>query len=310
MKISAIILNYLTYDKTISCIHDLQSESILINHIIIIDNNSNNNSIGNIHDYLCRNNLENVILDTNKDLITQKYILYQNPVNSGYACGNNIGIEIALNLKSDYILILNNDVRVLPNAIKQLVEFTASKKNIGCVGPIIQEGETYDFNFARNRLKWFDHFLLSGIVKKIKFPKIILKHHFIAFNSIPDIPFKVDMISGSCMLFPASVLKTINGFDINTFLYYEEAIICEKLRAKNLETFVIPTSKVIHEHAASIKQVKPTIILKFSLKSQYYYLNKVRFYPSIICHIIMTGQYLTYFGVLISNTFFRNENSH
>jgi len=70
------------------------------------------------------------------------------------------------------------------------------------------------------------------------------------------------MISGSCMLFPAEVLQKIEGFDINTFLYYEEAIIAEKLNKLNLKTFVIPSCTVEHEHAGSTKRIKSTIILK------------------------------------------------
>ena len=303
MKLSIVILNYLTFDKTISCLESLQYESEIIDHVIIVDNDSNNNSVNKISSYLNNKKQEVCLLENLESIPNKKHLLYSNAQNSGYAQGNNIGINIALKLNSNYILILNNDVKMYPEAIEKLINFMSKKDRVGCVGPIIKEGDSYDYNFARQRLKWYDHFFLSGIIKRVFPQSIILKHHFIAYNKIPNKPFRVDMISGSCMLFSSSALNAIDGFDPNTFLYYEEAIISEKLRENKLETFVIPSSQIEHEHAGSIKRVKPSKILKYSLQSQFYYLHKIRHYNKIIAHFIMSGQYLTYVLVLLINNF-------
>jgi GT2 family glycosyltransferase len=309
MKLSIVILNYLTYDKTISCVESLGLDSKLINHIIIVDNSSNNSSLEEISNFFVKQGFDFEYLKEINSIATKKYILFQNETNSGFAKGNNIGIDIALNCNSDYILILNNDVQIHEEAISNLLEFINDKSDVGCVGPVIREGMSYDFNFARKRLKWFDHFLLSGIVKSLS-PKLFLKHHFVSYNKIPEYPFEVDMISGSCMLFPSSVLKEINGFDKNTFLYFEEAIITEKLLKINKKTYVVPTSIIEHEHAGSIKKITPTKIFKHGMDSQFYYLNKIRGYNSFFTRFIMIGQYITFFIILIRTKTRKNENSY
>ena len=298
MKLSIVILNYLTYQKTISCIDSLEYDSEVIDHIIIVDNASNNNSLSEINQFLKEKKLKSNYNSSIKDEKKEKFILMQSEDNIGYAKGNNLGISMALDCESDYILILNNDVKIYKGAVKQLLSFMMKTENAGCTGPIVKEGASYDYNYARKRLKWYDHFLLSGIIS-LFLPKKLLKHHFISYKKIPKLPYVVDMISGSCMLFKASVLKEIHGFDVNTFLYYEEAIICERLKKINSKTYVVPQSEIEHEHAGSTKMIKSTKIIKHSMNSQLYYLTRVRKYPVFIAHIIMLGQYLTYFLIFI-----------
>jgi hypothetical protein len=307
MKLSIVILNYLTFDKTISCIESLELNAGSIDHIIIVDNASNNSSLEEISSFLEKQKLEQETVKSIDYKGTKKYLLYQNDNNSGYAQGNNAGINIAFNCGSDYILILNNDVKIYKGAINNLLEFISIKTDIGCVGPVIKEGLSYDYNYARKRLKWYDHILLSGIVKLVM-PKGLLKHHFISYNKVPEKPFEADMISGSCMLFSALVLNEIGCFDSNTFLYYEEAIITEKLIKINKKTYVVPSSVIEHEHAGSIKKMVPTNIFKHSLNSQFYYLNTIRGYNSFISRFIMLTQYLTFIFILLRSKSTSNEN--
>ena len=302
MKTSVVILNYKTYSKTISCIESLISINDHIDRIIIIDNNSENESLKHISEYLSDCQLEWKYYNSITDDSTT-FILHQNIHNSGYAKGNNIGIGIACAYSSDFILIMNNDIVVNKNAVNHLIDFYKSQKGVGCLGPLVKEGSGYDINFARKRLQWYDHFLLSGIMKKILPAKLFLRHHFISYQGIPNHAFEVDTISGSAMLFHSDVLRKIEGFDENTFLYYEEAIITEKLREHNLKTWVVPQSTMIHEHAGSTKMVASSKILKHSLNSQYYYLNSIRKYNPILSHTLMIGQYLTFLLIKIRGLF-------
>ncbi len=272
-----------------------------IEHIIIVDNASGNCSLEKIINFLKNADQEYELVETLNPRTKKRVLLHQNHTNSGYAQGNNIGIQIAQNCNSSHILILNNDVKVFPDTISNMASFISNNSYAACIGPVVREGNSFDYNFARKRLKWFDHFLLSGIMKKLLPFKKIRKHHFIAYKEFPKSPFKVDMISGSFMLFSADVLEKIGGFDPNTFLFYEEAIICEKLRNLGLETYIVPSSIVLHEHAGTIRQVHSTKILKYSLDSQFYYLNDIRKYPALVSHLLMFGQYLTFLIVLLTN---------
>lgn len=295
MRTSVIILNYKTFEKTIDCVKSLANDKELIDHIIIIDNGSGNNSLKKIQTFLSSTNRKFENLDSFQEIPEKRYILYQNHQNQGYARGNNIGIKIALNAKSDYMLIINNDIKIYPDAIFNMLSFIQKNTQAGCVGPIIKEGPSYDYNFARRKMRWYDYFLLSGIGKKILPFKNLMKHHYFAYANLPSKNFEVDIISGSCMFFPAWVLKRTIGFDENTFLFYEEAIMSKRLEDLNLKTYVIVNSFVEHEHAGSIKKIQPSIVLKHSLNSQFYYLNTIRNYNILLTKFIMTGQYLTYY---------------
>jgi GT2 family glycosyltransferase len=184
-----------------------------------------------------------------------------------------------------------------------MINCLSQSEKIGCVGPVVQEDGHYDLNFARCRLKWYDHFLLSSVGRTLIPMKFPLKHHFIALRKMGEKPFRVDMISGACMLFRASAINMIGAFDENTFLYYEEAILSEKLRRQGLLTYVVPSGLVIHKHAAIIKRLPEANILRYGLKSQYYYLIRYRNHSRIVAHMIMSGDYLTYLIVSLGNIF-------
>jgi GT2 family glycosyltransferase len=303
MNISVVILNYINWEETLCCIESLQSEINLIKHIIVVDNFSGNNSLDKIDQSLKERNLKSEVIRSVEEQTDKTYILFQNSENGGYARGNNIGIKIATSQGAGYILILNSDVRITPNAVTEMMNCLTRSEEIGCVGPVVQEDDHYDLNFARYRLKWYDHLLLSGAGRIIIPMKLSLKHHFIGLKKMGEKPFQVDMISGACMLFRASAINMIGAFDENTFLYYEEAIICEKFRRLGLLTYVVPSGLVIHNHAASIKQLPKAKVLRYGLESQYYFLTKYKNHSRIVAHMIMSGDYLTYLIVSLNNLF-------
>lgn len=57
----------------------------------------------------------------------------RNPVNSGYAAGNNIGIRQA---RGDFVVLLNNDVVVTPGWLTRLLNHASGDPGCGIVGPM------------------------------------------------------------------------------------------------------------------------------------------------------------------------------
>ena len=87
-------------------------------------------------------NLELLAVDNQSDKETQKMLksyigkpntkVIFNPENYGFAKGNNVGMKRS---SGEYIILLNNDVRVTPGWIERLV-YHARDKNVGLVGPV------------------------------------------------------------------------------------------------------------------------------------------------------------------------------
>ena len=83
-KIGIILLNYCNYDLTIDCIESIKKSSYQNYEIIVIDNNSPDNSGKQL------SKLDNIrFLQMNENL--------------GFAAGNNRGIEVAISDGGEYV---------------------------------------------------------------------------------------------------------------------------------------------------------------------------------------------------------------
>jgi len=168
--VSIIILNWNGWEDTLECLESLYQINYSNYEIMVIDNGSEDNSIEKIRKY-CEGSLkvkspffeysnvnkslklfeydENDFIDLEivkeyKNLrAPDKLILLKNRKNYGYAEGNNIGIEFTLkNIKSDYVLILNNDTVVEQNFLNEMIEIAESNEKVGCVG-----SKVYYYNY-------------------------------------------------------------------------------------------------------------------------------------------------------------------
>ncbi|MCB0338633.1 MAG: glycosyltransferase family 2 protein [Bdellovibrionales bacterium] len=70
-----------------------------------------------------------------KEMYPEKIRVVSNPINLGFSAGHNQGIKRFLDSDADYILILNPDVALEPNAIRELVSVIADDENAGSVCP-------------------------------------------------------------------------------------------------------------------------------------------------------------------------------
>ena len=98
-KFTFVILHYLTMEDTIDCIESIRDKCRNFQYrIIVVDNASPNNS---------GRKLEKKYKD-DSDI---KVVV--NRENVGFARGNNIGFKIAKEDKSDFIILCNNDTKLL-----------------------------------------------------------------------------------------------------------------------------------------------------------------------------------------------------
>ena len=86
---------------------------------------------------------------------------------------------------------------------------------------------------------------------------------------------EVDCITGSFLIFRELCLKDVNLFDENTFLYYEEDIICKKIKEKGYKIVNVNSASYIHTESKSIsKELNLFQRKKILRESQKYYLKK------------------------------------
>ena len=251
MKTSIIILNYNDLETTREMIDQIKDYKV-INHIIIVDNCSTDNSYKELKKEE-KNNIEIIKTDNNK----------------GYAYGNNYGIKYAINkYKVDNIIISNPDIIVTENEIKELLN-QLKYNNVALIAPVINEHGILSKGW---KLPSFKEDLLSNInhfhkyaFKKMEYPE---KHYREKIS-------EVEVVKGCFFAIKASVIKDVDYFDEGTFLYYEENILGRKLKSKGYKSYVHNKVEVTHNLSISVNKsfnsLKKYKILK---QSQRYYEKK------------------------------------
>ena len=198
--------------------------------------------------------------------------------NLGYARGNNLGIRFLINKGVDNILVLNNDILLTNNFITPLADTLKSHPEIGLISPLLfKDDGSIDYNCCRRSptiksLIFESLQYLPGLKNVINKNYVLINKNSLSNNGL----IYCDIVSGSCIMARASTWQEINYFDENTFLYYEENILFEKLKHRNLKTALLTSVSVIHLGAVSVKKVTNVSILKIALDSLLYYLKSYR----------------------------------
>ena len=222
--VSIVVLNYKNYHDTIDCIDSIFQCKYINLNVIVVDNDSKNESV-----------------DILKKKYQNKIILIASKTNLGYAGGNNIGIRKAIELKSDYICVINNDTIVEKNFIERCISALDSDKNIGIVSPIVLEYNSDVIQSTGGKI-----FLNKGgseLINKGKNIKEITKDQ------------ECDFISGACMFFRKEMID-INGFlPESYFLFYEETEWCYKIKKKGFLIKSICSTFIQHKGSATIDSI-------------------------------------------------------
>ena len=291
-KVAIVVLNYLNYEDTIECLHSLDSVDYANVETIVVDNASNNESLQRIHQSLVARNVSHGLISEGDIMhcgqVPHTTILVQASHNRGYACGNNLGIRVALARKAEYVLVLNNDTVVERGFLEPLVNYAEAHDKVGAVGPrILQPTGCVSPVSARRRPTSGYYFFGLGI-GSILFPhnRWLQRHYYVGEDSF-ECPREVDILSGSCILFKADALRRIGLLDEGTFLFFEEFILHEQLRAQGLVSVVVPSSSIMHKHGHSTLRMSSRFILGVQRSSLRHYLRNHRHHSRFTVEALM-----------------------
>ena len=121
--LSIIILNWNAAADTIRCAQNIMGWQSLRPTVWVVDNGSVDGSAGKI------------------SRACPEVRLVSNPINEGYAGGNNRGLAEALATSEAPILLLNNDVIVAEEDVSLLLESLQANPHIGFIGPLLFDAE-------------------------------------------------------------------------------------------------------------------------------------------------------------------------
>jgi GT2 family glycosyltransferase len=222
----AIILNWNSFEETIALSKQLIEADYQNLRILVVDNHSTR---------------DNSAIYLQEAASSLGFKLICNNSNLGYAGGNNIGINKALDDQSDFIWILNPDIRVESDTLKKMIETAMSSDKIAGIGSRIC------FRTDKN-LIYSD----GGILTPEEGYKVTHLHNKMRLPIKGELELqKVDYINGSSILLNAKAVHSIGKFREDFFLYFEEAEWC--LRAKNAGWIMVTDTRAIVYHSPSSK---------------------------------------------------------
>jgi len=229
----AIMVNYNNAEDTQEAVQTLLSHNrSYINKIIIVDNNSTDNSVQILNEAY---------------LNEKKVIILKSAINKGFSYGNNIGIEYALdNLEFDFFLLINNDTISGPIVNEFCNFYIANKeKRIG-----ILTGKIYYYKEGKSNTIWFAggyynktrnsgyHIGMDEIDDKIK------------YNEVKEITF----VTGCLMFFSKGIIEKVGYLPDEYFLYIEDVDYSLKVQEKKYKLIYIPTACIWHKVGATTKR--------------------------------------------------------
>lgn len=248
-KLAFVIINYNDYKTTKRLLYNIKDYKI-IDKIYVVDNHSTDDSYENL-----------------KKLKIKRYEVIETPSNKGFAYALNIGAKKAIDdLGNVDIIFSNSDIIINSNEDLEDLKKTLDKRTIGLVGPVVVQNGKLNRGWHLPSPKNEILSNLPGIGKRFN-KKISYDDSYYKGDSS-----EVEVISFCFFLIKSEVLKEINYFDDNTFLYYEENITASKLKRTQYKTLINNNVTIIHDHSVSIdKSINYINKYKILKQSQMYF---------------------------------------
>ncbi len=227
LTISIVSYNSLNFLK--ECLDSiLRNPPALDYEIIVVDNASNDGTV----EFVKKNYPEVALISNNRNI--------------GFAAANNKSIEKS---HSKYVLLINSDCRVYEKSLDSLVEFMKKNPKIGIAGPkIVNSDGTIQLSCRRfpSLLNAAAHTILADI-----FPGNPFSKKYKLADICRDNPFRVDWVSGSCVIIRKEALEDTGVLDEKYFMYVEDLDICYRMWQENWEVYYYPQAEIMHHIAGS-----------------------------------------------------------
>lgn len=215
--ISIVIINYNAGELLCNCIDSIIKSNYTNYEIIIVDNNSTDQS-----HIKCKENNNQIRLIENKQ-------------NLGFCEGNNIGIKLAT---GEFIVTLNPDTLVKPNWLDELLK-AYEKFGDGLYQPKILAFDNELFESVGNMIQLFGFGYSKG--------------RGIKDTGQYEEPKEIGFASGACLFTKTSVIKKIGLFDPFIFLYLDDLDLGWRAQQLGIKSYYIPNSTILHAGSYNFK---------------------------------------------------------
>lgn len=161
----------------------------------------------------------------------------RNPQNYGFARANNQAAEIA---SGEYIAFLNNDTKVDPDWLIELLRPVYGSRDVICSGSKVLSFDGKNIDFAGGMINF------EGKGFQIDYGLPLEK-------DIHNIERYLPFVNGGAMLIQKDIFIKAGGFDEDFFAYYEDVDLGWRLWVLGYKVIFAPKSVVYHMHHGTSK---------------------------------------------------------
>jgi N-acetylglucosaminyl-diphospho-decaprenol L-rhamnosyltransferase len=220
--------------------------------------------------------VDNASVDSSVDVVAEfapAARAIRNDRNVGFARAVNQGIAAA---SAPLVLIMNPDCRLVAGALARLREVLGEHPRCAIAGPRILNPDGSVQGSARG-----DPDMLTGLfgrtgpLQRLMPALGAAKRNVVPLGAGAGPSSVVDWLSGACMLARRSALTEAGSFDERYFLYWEDADLCRRLRARGHHVRYVPDATAVHRVGHSSRTARAASVRAFHESAYLYYSTHV-----------------------------------
>lgn len=204
-------------------------------HITLVDN-------GSTDDSLCRL----------RRIEDPRVSLIESGANLGFSGGVNLALDSGRDKEFGYVLLLNNDATLAPDAVDELVKYMEEHPQVGIAGGVI-------LNEHDDNVQVFGGGHVHPLTGSCKRRNQV---------SSPD------YVSGAMMLIRRAVLDDVARLSEEYFMYWEDVAFSRRVAAAGWKIGVCETARARHKAMASIGANSPGYDYHFTRSATIFFLHE------------------------------------
>lgn len=207
--------------------------------------------------------VDNASVDGSQAMVRKRFPyvkLLENKKNLGFSKANNQALR---KVNGKYVLILNPDTLIQEDTLVILKKYLEEHEDAGAVGcKLINPDGSYQVASRRSfPTPWVAFSRILGLSKFFSKSKLFGRYNVTYLD--PDIECEIDVLPGSLIFVRRNVLKTIDYFDEDYFMYGEDIDLCYKIKQQGWKIYYTPGTKAIHYKGESTKKSEFSFVSNF-----------------------------------------------
>ncbi|MBF6611985.1 MAG: glycosyltransferase family 2 protein [Chloroflexi bacterium] len=309
--LAIIVVNYNTRELLAHCLRSVYASRTTIPfHLIVVDNSSSDGSAEMVRAAFPQATL--LLSDHNGGFgyannlalrwLARRRALPRTgtgaePVSaSGPQAGGQIASEVPeqgsspFTFPCDYILFLNPDTVLPPDALEVTVSFLEREESAGVVGPkVVKPDGSLDLACRRSFPTPLSSLArLTGLSKMFPHNRLVARYNLTYLSD--DQTAEVDSVMGAYMLLRAKALDEAGIFDERFFMYGEDLDLAYRIKARGWKVFYYPAVEVLHHKGASSRKQSERSIREFyRAMGIFYHKHYARRYNGLINAVVQSG---------------------